>query len=175
MAIHEPATESGQLPLLLCSTNGRIASGFASPALEPYEEQDTMSAFVTLVVVGMAISDEPIKVSSEVEREKPLRLSWNWTGPFRWDMDLAGRADLPADTMNHFAWLITCVVTGSAKDEGGGRFRVTEAGERYLGIYRFQANCVLICWSKANKERPTSFEADDNHYLLALRRVKAGN
>jgi hypothetical protein len=150
-----------------------------------FSEDDSMSATALVLLAGFAMGSDPHPVSTETEVRFSLDRDWEGS----WDGQCLG----PVIILNHklprtitkarvvlrpngFSLSSDTVSLGQGWgmptrwiDEGKGRFRVAGL---YLGIYKREADRVIICMKWAEHGRPTSFQAGDDQALLILKPAK---
>jgi hypothetical protein len=118
-----------------------------------------MSTLVVLFAAGMTLGTGPEKVSGEVEQRLDLSGKWQLTN---FDNHPASSVAMDGnDILRHW----------NAKDEGGGKFRLTISGSPLLGIYKHNGDRLMICIGR--DEWPTFFRCVNGQNVLILRRVKS--
>jgi hypothetical protein len=137
-----------------------------------------MSTLVLVLAAGMTVpSIGPEKVSGEIEER--LELSGKWEGNVSHHEGISISALLEGGRLVEWEWLgngprIAANHQSSVWDEGSGRFRLNLDGERYIGIYKWSSDGVMLCFRLAERGRPTSFRAGNGQHRLILRRVPSG-
>jgi hypothetical protein len=144
-----------------------------------------MSATALVLLAGFVIGSDPQPVSTETDVHFSLDRDWEgtWEGQCL-DPYIIMNLKLPRTynkvkvvlRPNGFNLSGDAVSLGQGWgpptrwiDEGKGRFRVAGL---YLGIYKREADRVIICMKWAEHGRPTSFQAGDNQALLILKPAK---
>jgi hypothetical protein len=65
------------------------------------------------------------------------------------------------------------------KDEGGGRFRMCRDGVAWLGIYKWDGGCLVLCSNDypagtcGGDDYPTSFQSGEGQWRVALRPISS--
>jgi hypothetical protein len=131
-----------------------------------------MYTLVMALAASLAMGNDPVVVSAEVEQR--LDPSGEWEGSGRTSSGLVCLVRFqPGEVRLSFrgAWQRSpCTVT----DEGEGQLRIRLGKPFYLGIYERDGDRVTLCLRQASEGRPTSFRAGDGQHLLILRRVRPG-
>jgi len=134
-----------------------------------------MSALTMILAATVMLpANGPEMVSGEVEQDRELDLRGEWRGM----LTCGGQSEKVILTetgtfiVNRWS-LIPIVGTMDERDERGGKFCFLLGGHsRYVGIYEWRGDSIALCFRKASKGRPTSFEAGEDQYLVILHRVK---
>jgi len=132
-----------------------------------------MSALRMILMAGLAVGCGAEKL--------PTRFDGVWEG--RWD-EIAGDS---ATVRLSDGWISvvrehSLIEWGGLKidEEGAGKLRFDieatasdEEGDRIrLGIYKWDADCLIICLGKNGGSRPKTFHGGNGQALLTLHRVK---
>ena len=129
-----------------------------------------MSTLVIVLMAAMAVpGNGPEMVSGELEQG--LDLSGEWEGTLAYESKV-NHVTLNDFTLVEFQWSRLSISNLKVQDEGQGRFHGIEGRFRYVGIYEWRGETLILCYREASKGRPTSFQARDAQYVLILHRVK---
>ena len=138
------------------------------------------SALAMVLMAGMAVpGNGPDKVSAEVEER--LDLSGEWEGTLRSDKrqvcpviiddGTSKRCGFPALTTIHRSHAVNArFEVIEARD---GKIRAKYCCDLCLGIYRWEANQLVICIRDVEEE-PLESLAADGQIVITLHRVKPG-
>jgi hypothetical protein len=137
-----------------------------------------MSAFVMVLAAGIVVGSGPEAESAEMEQRLDLRGEWEGScreeavsgkaGLSKWGLCLeypraGGR---PPPLLGPFP----------ASDEGSGkaRFWGKWGTGTSLGIYKWEADRLIICLGENGAARPTSFHTGSRQTLIILQRIQPG-
>jgi hypothetical protein len=130
-----------------------------------------MSAFVLVLAAGMVVGSGPEKVSAEVEQGLDLTRG-KWEGFW---LDARGRTR----TVVLRPWRPDRVLVGcgpaypfACRDEGRGAIRGNFCGEPFVGIFRWDGECLTLCVREVAKGRPAFFQGGDGQHLIRLYRAE---
>jgi hypothetical protein len=131
-----------------------------------------MSALAMILAAGMAVGNGPEKVSGEMEER--LNLSGEWEGELYHACGTSFTVSYQGGTLIATNGEQVETMHVQFIDEGNGKLRGTEKGKGdALGIYKWERQSLILCIGLSGRPRPSSFQQDDEHSLLILRRVKA--
>jgi hypothetical protein len=131
-----------------------------------------MHTALLLLTAGLP-GDNPVHVEGDIAPPGPLELRGRWEGSWsrEGDTDIGvafqdGRLTLPMTPPVSMPFRMV--------DEGQGRFRARLGDVDVLGIYSRQDDRIVLCWRRADRDRPTQFVDEECADVLILRRVRPG-
>ncbi len=130
-----------------------------------------MTALAMILAVGMVVGDGLGKVSGEIEER--LDFSGEWEGKLLHACGTSFTVSYQGGTLIATDGVRVETMHVQFIDERNGKLRGIELGKRDgLGIYKWEKRSLILCFGLSGKPRPSSFQQDDEHSLLILRRVK---
>jgi hypothetical protein len=134
-----------------------------------------MSLFLTILAAGILVGSVPEEISGEIEQG--LGLCGKWVGNC-WGWPDADEETLQVE-VEPGIFLLHQGDEGIGLfiewvDEGQGMLRMLNIEGRIvgLGIYKREADRLIICFRETKDGRPASFRASKGECLLILNRVK---
>lgn len=131
-----------------------------------------MFAFV-VVLAALVVGDGPEAVSPKVNQRFDLRGKWKGV----WLDETGVEWEATAENGTVFGErpeFVKMIKAEDITDEGSGRVRVLypRVNPPALGIYQWQADCLIICFRVARFGRPERLRGGNGQDLITLRRVK---
>lgn len=141
-----------------------------------------MTAMAMILTAAMTVpGDGPEKVSGEIVQG--LDLGGDFEGTWRhaggWLMTATSTHQPVLDEtpggiiIGEMPGGVLFIRHASITDEGKGRFRVTDNGVSFLGIYKQSEEQIILCFRPEKERYPTAFQGGKGQHLLILHRVKS--
>jgi hypothetical protein len=132
-----------------------------------------MSALAMILTAAMAVpGNGPEMDLGEIVEVQRLDLSGEWEGTLCSPPDSISPVALEKGHIHFLARNGSLGQRFVCVQEGASTMRARWSGETYLGIFRYEEGELRLCFSKAGRERPTSFQSGAYRWLLILHRVK---